>query len=100
VLESILGPVTIAVASGGQWMDPETGVFEDKLHLHWRLKEPTRSSADHLRLKMAREMATKLVGADATNISVVHPIRWPGSWHRKGAPRLARIVSLNEGAES
>jgi hypothetical protein len=44
-------------------------------------------------LKRARILATRLVGGDATNIPAVHPIRWPGSWHRKGVPRLARIVT-------
>ena len=34
-----------------------------------------------------------------TNVPVVHPIRWPGSVHRKGQPKLARSVELNEGAE-
>ena len=29
----------------------------------------------------------------------MHPIRWPGSVHRKGEPKLARIVELNEDAE-
>ena len=26
-------------------------------------------------------------------------MRWPGSWHRKRTPKLARIVALNEDAE-
>ena len=29
----------------------------------------------------------------------MHPIRWPGSWHRKKTPRLARIVALAEDTE-
>ena len=44
-------------------------------------------------LKEARKLATELVDGDGTNISIVHPIRWPGSWHRKGTPRLAKIVA-------
>ena len=44
-------------------------------------------------LEEARKLATKLVGGDGTNISIVHPIRWAGSWHRKGTPRLAKIVA-------
>ena len=40
-LEYLLGPATVIVASGGQWIDPETGVVEDKLHLHWRCREPS-----------------------------------------------------------
>jgi RecA-family ATPase len=98
-LEGLLGPATVVVESGGEWVEPETGEVQPKMHLHWRLTEPTRSTADHKRLRHARAVATELVGADATNIAIVHPIRWPGSWHRKAAPRLARIVALNEGAE-
>src|SRR3954452_2528289 len=39
-LNALLGPPTVAVASGGQWLNPVTGKLEDKLHLHWRLTEP------------------------------------------------------------
>lgn len=98
-LESLIGPATIIAASGGEWTDPETGELQDKLHLHWRLNEPTQTVGDHSILKQARKLATKLVGGDDTNAPLVHPIRWPGSLHRKGKPRLARIVSINEAAE-
>ena len=50
-------------------------------------------------LHEARELATKLVGGDGTNKSIVHPIRWPGSWHRKGTPRLAKIVAFSDDNE-
>ena len=45
------------------------------------------------------KLATKLVGGDDTNMSIVHPIRWPGSWHRKGTPRLAKIVASSDDNE-
>jgi len=93
-LENLLGPATVVVSSGGEWLETETGELHDKLHLHWRLNEPTRSKEDHVRLKEARAMAAALVGGDRSNKPIVHPIRWPGSWHRKGNPRLARIVTL------
>lgn len=95
-LESILGLATIVVQSGGEWINPDTGEVEDKIHLHWRLKEPTRSMESHMQLKLARTLATALVGGDASNKPIVHPIRWPGSWHRKGTPRLAQIASEAE----
>lgn len=98
-LESLMGAATVVVASGGEWTDPATGEVQDKLHLHWRLNEPTQTTEDHAKLRRARELATALVGGDTTNVPLVHPIRWPGSLHRKGEPRLARIVALNEGAE-
>ncbi len=41
-------------------------------------------------LHEARRLATQLAGGDASNIPTVHPIRWPGSWHRKKTPKLAR----------
>ncbi len=97
-LEGLLGPATVVVASGGEWTSPETGEVEDKLHLHWRLSEP--ATGDDLgRLKEARRRAAALVGGDPSNVPMVHPIRWPGTWHRKRVPRLAQIVSLNEGDE-
>lgn len=92
-LEALLGPATIVVRSGGVWVDPGTGEVLDKLHLHWRLLEPTRTVPEHHALKRARDLATRLVGGDPTNKPAVHPIRWAGSWHRKGAPRLALILS-------
>ncbi len=95
-LEGLLGPATVVVESGGEWVDPETGEVHRKQHLHWRLSEPTRCQEDHQRLKQARVLATVLVGGDASNKPVVHPIRWPGSWHRKGLPRLTRIAHLTE----
>jgi hypothetical protein len=95
-LEAILGPATVVVASGGEWPNPATGELEPKLHLHWRLTEPTRDAADHARLKRARALATRLVGGDGSNTPAVHPIRWPGSWHRKTLPKIARIAALGE----
>ena len=92
-LEALLGPATIVVASGGEWVDAETGEVEPKLHLHWRLDEPTRDAASHADLKAARSLAMELVGADPTSKPAVHPMRWPGSWHRKGSARLARILA-------
>lgn len=98
-LEGLLGPATVVVASGGEWGDPTSGEVEPKLHLHWRLTAPTRAQPDYALLKQARQIAQRLVGADASNTPMVHPIRWPGSWHRKTTPRLARIVALNEAHE-
>ena len=97
-LESLLGTATVVVASGGEYQDPETGEIEPKLHLHWRLAEPATGAALAV-LKEARRLATRLVGADASNVPMVHPIRWPGSWHRKGTPRLATIEALSQDSE-
>jgi hypothetical protein len=90
-LVALLGPPTAQVYSGGTWQNPETGEAENKVHLHWRLKEPTRTPEEHKRLREARDLAATLVGGDASAKALVHPLRWPGSWHRKGEPRLARI---------
>jgi hypothetical protein len=98
-LEGLLGAATVVVASGGDWTDPATGEVQPKLHLHWRLPEPTRTSEEHARLKLARKLAALLIGGDPTATPLVHPLRWPGSWHRKGKPKLCRIVALNESAE-
>jgi hypothetical protein len=94
-LEDILGPATLVVRSGGAWTDPANGQVYDKLHLHWRLRIPARG-ADLATLKQARDLAARLVGGDPSNKPVCHPIRWPGSWHRKGEPRLCEIETATE----
>jgi hypothetical protein len=97
LLRKLLGEPTLIVASGGEWEDPGTGEVEQKVHIHWRLKTTAVSAREHKRLREARDLATKLVGGDSTNIPLVHPIRWPGTWHRKkNPPRLADIVSQSE----
>ena len=93
---AVLGEPTVTVASGGEWNNPDTGEVERKCHLHWRLKDPTKTPADHKLLYEARELAAELFGGDPTAKSLVHPLRWPGSWHRKGEPKLAEIVELND----
>jgi hypothetical protein len=93
-LETLFGPATVVVASGGESVDRQTGEVEPKLHLHFRLKVPARTKDELAALKKARELAAKLVGADPSSNTIVHPIRWPGSWHRKKEPRLCRIVSV------
>ena len=89
----LLEKPTLTVVSGGEWYNSTTGRAERKLHLHWRLRRVAYSPGQHELLREARELATKLVGADHSNISIVHPLRWPGSWHRKNPaqPRLAHI---------
>jgi hypothetical protein len=99
-LESLLGPATLVVRSGGIWTDPESGELVDKLHLHWRLaKPPAKNKAAIEKLKLARELAAKLVGADTTGAPVCHCYRWPGSWHRKAEPRLCEIDTANPDCE-
>jgi putative DNA primase/helicase len=92
-LEAILGPATVVVKSGGRWLNG--GEPEDKLHLHWRLEKPARGGAELAKLKQARDLAGRLVGGDPSNKPVCHPIRWPGSWHRKAEPRLCLIDALD-----
>jgi hypothetical protein len=98
-LESLLGPATIVIASGGEWQNPETGELHPKLHMHWRLAEPTATAEEHAKLQEARWMAASLAGGDPTAAPPAHPLRWPGSWNRKRAPRLATILALNDAAE-
>ncbi|WP_193227681.1 DUF5906 domain-containing protein [Aureimonas psammosilenae] len=90
-LEGVLGPATIIVASGGVWTAPD-GSKQEKRHVYWRLAQPATDRETLLALTRARRIACDLVGADATGVSVAHPMRWPGSWHTKGEPRLCRIV--------
>jgi hypothetical protein len=97
-LEELLGPATVVVESGGVWLDPATGESEPKLHVHYRLSTPARDDDREL-LGKARKLATEIVGGDPSNIPISHRIRWPGSWRRKGEPKLCRIESLNADRE-
>ena len=89
-LEPLLGPATVAVRSGGIWQS--NGSAHDKVHLHWRLAEPATGKEQLAKLKRAREIAAHLVGADPTTAPICHPLRWPGSWHRKAEPRPCEII--------
>jgi len=95
VLEQLLGSATLVVRSGGIWTDPTTSETQDKLHLHWRLAQPAKTAEEFKRLKQTRELAAHIVGGDPSNTPICHPIRWPGSWHRKGKPRLCEIETAN-----
>ncbi len=97
-LSAHLGAPTLVVESGGRWADPQTGETEPKLHLHWVLKVPARDPEGLKLLKQARAFATAIVGADPTCVPIVHPMRWPGSWHLKDPnnPRLCQIVEESE----
>jgi hypothetical protein len=94
-LEVILGPPTVTVLSGGLWTDPETGEVFDKVHAHWRLAQPACDRDSLAQLKQARRYAAAIAGGDPSNITSVHPIRWPGSWHRKNEPRMATIEHID-----
>jgi hypothetical protein len=98
-LESLLGPATLIVRSGGRWRDPENGELVDKLHLHWRLAKPVKDKAAIEKLKRARELVARLAGADTTGAPVSHCYRWPGSWHRKAEPRLCEIETVDPDRE-
>jgi hypothetical protein len=91
-----LGEPTLAMQSGGEWTNPETGEVEPKLHLHWRLKATARTPEELGKLKEARQLIVRLVGGDPTAAPICHPLRWAGSWHTKGEPRLATIISESE----
>ena len=91
IAEAILGPATLVVRSGG--VTPEG---EDKLHLYWRLTRPARTEAERQVLKAARHALGTLCEADMTAVPLMHPMRWPGSWHTKGEPRLCEIIEQTE----
>ena len=95
---ALLGPPTVVVASGGEWTDTTTGEVQPKLHAHWRLSEAA-AGEDLALLKDVRRRLTALVGGDPSNVPAVHPIRWPGTPHRKNGERWARIAELNIDAE-
>jgi hypothetical protein len=96
-LEQILGPATVVVRSGGEWQSPR--LPQDKLHLHFRLTRAAHGKEELAKLKRLRRLAVRFVSGDATNVPIVHPIRWPGSWHRKREPRLCEVVALEPDRE-
>ena len=95
-LERVLGPPTVVVASGGTWLDPETGELEPRLHLHWRLRAPARGGRKLQQLREARGLLAAVVYADPVTRFVSCPLRYPGSWHRKGKPVLCRLLEIND----
>ena len=99
-LVSMLGPVTIAVASGGQWVGQNTGLIHDRLHLHWRLSEPTRTAEEREPLRTARYLSALLVDGDPSAAPPAHPLRWPGSWNlrRAQASHNLRRQSVRRGS--
>lgn len=98
-LEGVIGRATVVVYSGSDWSNQSTGEVKPKIHIHWRLSEPTQEDGDHAKLRRARELASMLVGADPTAKPIVHPLRWPGSWNCKATPRMSTIASYDDGAE-
>jgi hypothetical protein len=90
---------TLTVASGGTWSDPETGEIEDRGHVYTRLQEPARDTDDQAAAKECRALMAAITDADPSGVSVVHPMRVPGSWHRKGEPKLATIIDGNGSSE-
>jgi hypothetical protein len=97
-LERILGPATVVVRSGGEWQQAGR-LPQDKLHLHFRLTRAAQGKEDLAKLKRLRRLAVRLAAGDASNVPIVHPIRWPGSWHRKREPRLCEIAALEPDRE-
>jgi hypothetical protein len=53
---------------------------------------PAADKEQLAKLKRAREIACYLAGADPTTAPICHPLRWPGSWHRKNEPRPCEII--------
>ena len=99
LLETILGPPTIVIASGGKWQQPETGDYFSKLHLHWRLVHPTTNSEEHEQLNNLRKLAAKIAKGDPSAGPLAHPMRLPGSWHTKSIPKMCKILDCKNDVE-
>lgn len=89
--ETVLGTPTLVVRSGGI-----TQAGEDKLHLYWRLTQPARTDEEQAKLKAIRGALAEVFNGDKSGVPLGHPMRWPGSWHTKGAPRLCEIIERSE----
>lgn len=89
--EAVLGTPTLVIRSGGV-----TVTGEDKLHLYWRLSQPARTTDERRRLKAIRGALAEVFNGDTSGVPLGHPMRWPGSWHTKGSPRLCEIIEWSE----
>ena len=65
-LEELLGPATVVVASGGMWLNPETGGSEPKLHMHYRLRKPARTRTASFLARPAGSRPRSSVATPAT----------------------------------
>ncbi|MDF2578239.1 MAG: hypothetical protein K0S74_1723 [Chlamydiales bacterium] len=99
LLESILGPASLIISSGGVWIDKSSGETLPKLHLYWRLSKPTETIEEHEKLREIRKLAASLINADSSAASPVHPMRWPGSWHTKSKPVMCTILEVRADSE-
>ncbi|QWW67973.1 AAA family ATPase [Rhizobium sp. WYJ-E13] len=98
-LVAVLGKPTMMIHSGGMWTSPE-GRQENKIHAHWRLTYPATRPDELRKLKAVRRAAAMLVDADKSASPLVHPMRWPGSWHTKTTSvRMCKIVEEDNYAE-
>ncbi|ACI57427.1 hypothetical protein Rleg2_4165 [Rhizobium leguminosarum bv. trifolii WSM2304] len=98
-LVTVLGEPTITIHSGGVWTSPD-GRQENKIHAHWRLSFPATRPDELRKLKAVRRAAAMLVDADKSASPLVHPMRWPGSWHTKTtSARMCKIVAEDDFAE-
>jgi len=98
-LVAVLGKPTMTIHSGGVWTSP-AGRQENKIHAHWRLTYPATRPDELRKLKAVRRAAALLVDADKSASPLVHPMRWPGSWHTKTtSARMCRIVEEDDYAE-
>ena len=95
-LEDLLGPATVVVESGGTWVN---GGNAGKQAAPALAADRPATGKALAALKQARDLAARLVGGDPSNKPVCHPIRWPGSWHRKAEPRLCEIEQVNADVE-
>jgi hypothetical protein len=101
LLRNVLGEPTLIVRSGGEWFNEQTGEYEPKLHVYWRLKIPARGDACKI-LDRAIKLSIKVAGVGGDrSMTIVHPLRVPGSWHTKdrAKPVLCRIDTLNPDRE-
>ncbi|KPH09098.1 AAA family ATPase [Rhizobium acidisoli] len=98
-LVAVLGQPTITIHSGGVWTSQD-GRQENKIHAHWRLTYPATRPDELRKLKAVRRAAAMLVDADKSAAPLVHPMRWPGSWHTKTtSARMCKIVAEDDFAE-
>jgi hypothetical protein len=101
-LVKVLGPPTLVVRSGGEWLNPATGEYEPKVHVYWRLKTPARSEDACKALDRAIKLAAAVAGLGGDrSMTIVHPVRVPGSWHTKNRakPVLCRIATIDADIE-
>lgn len=93
--EDLFGPATYIVASGSDWIDPQTGEREAKRHAYWLFEKPARTPTEIARVIGLFKAAKPLFAGADRSITPAHGLRLWGSANTKSrfVPRPCMLVA-------